>query len=380
MMKKLILLVALCAPAMLLTQCKEKLPENGYQIDVTVSGNPVKAYLMYTKDGENVTDSVDVIDNKFVFSGIAEEPVMATMILNYEPDTYFSRKLRDAKRLYIEPGTITVTSVDSIKNSTITGPVVNTDAAKWTEQTKAIDEKMQSNVAWFYGLSEEERNEENYAKAVETEKGLGEQKKALAETFIKANPDSWYALSGIYSTVAPQDDPDAAQAILDGFSQRLKDSKLGKEKQARIDAVRATVVGAVAPDFTQNDPDGKPVKLSDFRGQWVLIDFWASWCGPCRGENPHVVAAYNQYKDKGFTVFGVSLDNPDGREAWLKAIEDDKLTWTQVSDLKGWGNEAAKLYAVNGIPANFLLNPEGVIVARNLRGQALTDELAKHLN
>ena len=139
--------------------------------------------------------------------------------------------------------------------------------------------------------------------------------------------------------------------------------------------MKLTAVGEIAPDFTQNDPDGKPVKLSDFRGKYVLVDFWASWCGPCRAENPNVVAAFNKYKGKNFTILGVSLDRE--RDPWLKAITDDKLTWTHVSDIKYWDNEVAKMYGVRSIPANFLLDKTGKIVGRNLRGDALEAALAK---
>ena len=379
-MKRLILMAAVCAPFMLLTQCKEKQPTTGYTLDVTVANNPVKAYFAYNKDGETVVDSVDVVDNKFQFKGTAEEPFMAIVSLSSDPEAFYSPRMQDSKRFFIEPGTITLTSTGAMADAAITGSVINADADKWAAEAGSIDEEITANYMWFRSLTGDDQNEENYNKAVETEKQLMEKKKSLAEGFINANPDSWFALASIYDDVAPRDDADGMQALLDKFSPRLKETKTGKDRQARIDAIKATSIGATAPDFTQNDPDGKPVSLSSFRGQWVLIDFWASWCGPCRGENPHVVAAYDQYKDKGFTVLGVSLDQANGREAWLKAIEDDKLAWTQVSDLKGWGNEAAQLYAVSGIPANFLLNPEGVIVEKNLRGQALTDALAKYLN
>jgi len=136
-------------------------------------------------------------------------------------------------------------------------------------------------------------------------------------------------------------------------------------------------VGDIAPNFTLNTPDGKPVNLYSLRGKTLLIDFWAAWCRPCRMENPNVVAVYEKFKDKGFDILGVSLDQD--KEAWLKAIEKDKLTWTQVSDLKFWESPVVALYQVEGIPMNFLLDKEGKIIAKNLRGEALEATLKKVL-
>ncbi len=135
--------------------------------------------------------------------------------------------------------------------------------------------------------------------------------------------------------------------------------------------------GSMAPDFSLPKADGTPFSLSKLRGKYVLVDFWASWCGPCRKENPQVVALYNKYKDKGFEILGVSLD--EDKEAWLKAIEKDRLTWIHVSDLKGWQNEAARLYNVNAIPMTYLIDPDGVIIAKGLRGPALEAKLQELL-
>ena len=139
--------------------------------------------------------------------------------------------------------------------------------------------------------------------------------------------------------------------------------------------MKATAIGQPAPEIELPNPEGQVVKLSSFKGKYVLVDFWAKWCGPCRKENPNVVRAYNQYKDKGFTVFGVSLDR--SKDDWLRAIQEDGLTWTHVSDLKYWQSEAAKTYNINAIPFSVLLDPQGVIIGKNLRGAALENKLAE---
>jgi peroxiredoxin len=141
--------------------------------------------------------------------------------------------------------------------------------------------------------------------------------------------------------------------------------------------MKALAIGQLAPEISLPNPDGTVVPLSSLRGKYVLVDFWAKWCGPCRRENPNIVRAYNQYKDKGFTVYGVSLDR--SKADWLQGIQEDGLTWTHVSDLKYWQSEAAKTYNITAIPFSLLLDPNGKIIAKNLRGQALDEKLEEVL-
>ena len=162
--------------------------------------------------------------------------------------------------------------------------------------------------------------------------------------------------------------------LYDTLSPAVRKSFFGKKINEVVTAVGRTKVGAVAPDFTQPDVNGNPIALTSLRGKYVLVDFWASWCKPCREENPNVVKAYNMYKNKNFTILGVSLDQD--KAAWQKAIASDGLTWTQVGDMKYWQNDAARLYNIQSIPANMLIDPAGVIVAKDLRGEALEQALA----
>ncbi len=169
------------------------------------------------------------------------------------------------------------------------------------------------------------------------------------------------------------------QPLFDQLSPSVRNTKLGRRYQKLMDDLITLKPGVQAPLFTQNDTSGRPVSLASFKGKYVLLDFWASWCGPCRQQNPQLVKVYKEFGGRNFTILGISLDGSDGRAAWLKAIRTDSLTWTHVSDLKHWDNEVAQLYSVRAIPQNFLIGPGGVIIAHDLSPDQLRNKLQELL-
>jgi len=198
----------------------------------------------------------------------------------------------------------------------------------------------------------------------------------LQKQFIRNNPHSLVSVTSIGNFVRSAEDNEIAE-LYNGLSDQVKQSRAGMQINRIITAKNNGKVGVTAPNFYQTDPDGNIISLADYRGKYVLVDFWASWCIPCREENPNLRAAYEQYQDKGFEILGISLD--DDKEKWLKAIASDGLNWKQVSDLQGWKNKVSEQFGIYSIPQNILVDPSGMIVANNLRGKELNSKLEELL-
>jgi thiol-disulfide isomerase/thioredoxin len=306
----------------------------------------------------SITDTVVVKNGKFTWEADLTSPQKVYILFPTRVITFFA-----------EPGKIEITGkADSLQNAKITGSKTQDEADVFEASLKDIaDQETPLYKNWGKGSNEDQV-------ALESKlNNLRMERRARANQYIIAHPKSAFSVS-LVSDRSMMGEYDDVKSIYDKLDLSAQQTTTGKQIADRLTVLQRSINGTPMLDFTQNNTEGQPVRFADFSGKYVFVDFWASWCGPCRAENPNVLQAYNKYKNKNFTVVGVSLD--DNGEKWKKAIKDDNMPWTQLSDLKGWKNEVSTYYGIMGIPSSLLIDPQGKIIARNLRGTSLNQKLA----
>lgn len=361
-MKKLLILLFLC-PLFALAQITPKPFTIDGKLDGFTEGTDIKLY----KNGDNSElASSKLVKGKFTLKGNVTEPLLCFLVIgNDKPiELYVESSIISFKADTKEPGKHKVEGSKSHTEFTAFIAAFMPLAQQLSALANTINNTMpgaeRDGLMTTYTTSQQNIQAE-------------------IDKFINGNPKSGISPFVLNATYQFNEDPIMLENRFNKLDVTVRNSESGKQLQEFIAETKIGAVGTQSLDFTQPDTTGIPVSLSSFRGKYVLVDFWASWCRPCRDENPNVVENFNKFSKKNFTVLGVSLDRPGQKEKWLEAIHTDKLTWTQVSDLQFWNNAAAQLYKVKGIPQNFLVDPEGKIVAKNLRGPDLEAKLCEIL-
>ncbi|HEY2582792.1 MAG TPA: TlpA disulfide reductase family protein [Mucilaginibacter sp.] len=368
-MKKLIFAILVCLHTIAFAQSNEFIVKG----KIANLSKPAKLFLVYNN---RIADSTVLNNGEFSFNGTVNQPTEAYLTLNkagngFTEDNYV--------KFYLETGgVISVRSInDSLAKTKITGTKNNDDQERYKSLMAPIELRDGQLETRDTAATEEQKKSPQFLKELELlNKALEKERRALNKKFITENPSSLVSLDALYS-FAMYSDYNHVSALFNQLSLAVKNSPGGKSYAKTLENMSIVGLGRIAPDFELPDTNKNMVKLSSFRGKYVLLDFWASWCPVCRESSPGVLKAYNLYKDKSFNILSVSLDKPGEKQTWLNAVHHDGMLWTQVSDLKFWQSPVVNLYKLTALPQNFLIDPTGKIIARNLDGNELTAKLAE---
>ena len=370
LMKKLLLVFII---AITIVACSTS--SDGYTLNGKITGELIDSTKIYLKAIDSTNRLIDIdttmsSNGTFKFTGDQSTPSLNYIVID---------GIRGNFPVIIENGNISFSGQkDSLQFATIAGTPQNEFFSNFlTEQRsmQSIAESMQRDLRAARNSKDSATMNSLRDEFFE----LQEKSKQFSQDFIKENPSALISALLLQNLLRAKSLPATdVKTYYDALTEDIKATKPGKAIAKELANVLATEIGATAPSFSGPSPDGNTLALSDVKGKLVLVDFWAAWCKPCRAENPNIVSVYNKYKEKGFNVIGVSLDRKS--EDWLKAIEADGLAWNHISNLKYFNDPIAKMYNVNGIPAAFLLDENGVIVGKNLRGPALEQKVAEFLN
>jgi peroxiredoxin len=343
---------------------------------------PARAYLDYSDgNGGGGVDSSELVNGVFSFSGYTAGISTARMSLDHtgEGKQAAIYKGGDNIYFYFANDHMAIRSADSMINAQVTGSEIFDGYVAYNKAIGGSIMQIDRIVnAEFAAGTPEQQKDSNFMKVVNDDfrRRINLMKKNQIQ-FAKDHPDSFFGLVALSEAGAiNKANVDAADSIFNAINLKWRDTNFGKALAQRIEAARLVVPGEPAPLFTLADANGQPLSLADLKGKVVLLDFWASWCEPCRAESPNLKTQYQLYKDKGLQIISVSLDTD--KKNWLKAISDDGLTWLQVSDLKGYNSEVVRSYGISGVPSFFLIGRDGKILANaNLQGAALNQRLAE---
>ncbi len=341
---------------------------------------PAMVYLDYADDHKIFEDSTYLNNGTFSFTGHATAINTGRIVLGHEGKGHDYSVFRgnDEVLIYFGQGNLFINSTDSLCNAKFTGSKVYDEYTTYNKEIGGSPiEMMKAANADFASGTDEQQKDSSYKKAVADRYYKRLRNRAEKQLqFAKDHPDSFFAVVGLLE-VSNKNNVRLIEPVYRALSTRLQATNEGQDIEKIIEAAAITAVGKQAPLFTQKDTSGNPVSLADLKGKVLLIDFWASWCEPCRAASPNLKTQYALYKSKGLEIVSVSIDNK--RNSWLNAIKEDNLPWLQVSDLKGQENDVARLYGIKGVPSFFLIDRDGKIIANNSNNDLLGESLNKKL-